>query len=370
MTTYTVGFVGAGDPEVGRNPELAGKEGFAVAYRQAPCYQELDDTELVACADLVPENADAFAEEFDVPTTNVYEDYREMLAEVDIDIVNVSTPAPTHADIVVDCAETDALQAIHCQKPIARTWGECRRMAEVCEKRGIQLTFNHELRFGTPWRRAKDLLEEGAIGDLQRIEVGAGPLYSMGTHALDHCGLLNDEHAAEWVLGQIDCREENVFSSGAHNENQAIAIWKYENGVSGLAATGQGTDLVNAFHRLIGTAGEMEVAPFDDEADLRVRRMDSAGWEIVDCGDGGVGGLRNGYPYMIDAISEVVAALDEDRPSELGAHNALKSTEIIFATYESARRRGRVDLPLTIDDNPLEAMVESGGLSPGPSAEE
>lgn len=49
---------------------------------------------------------------------------------------------------------------------------------------------------------------------------------------------------------------------------------------------------------------------------------------------------------------------------EHGAKNALKSTEIIFACWESARRRGMVELPLDIEDNPLVAMVESGDLKP------
>lgn len=64
------------------------------------------------------------------------------------------------------------------------------------------------------------------------------------------------------------------------------------------------------------------------------------------------------------AIADIVPALKEGRESELCARNALNATELIFACWESARRRGRVDLPLMISDNPLEAMVESGELSP------
>ena len=41
---------------------------------------------------------------------------------------------------------------------------------------------------------------------------------------------------------------------------------------------------------------------------------------------------------------------------------------MIFGAWESARRRGRVEFPLDIEDNPLEAMVESGELTPEPPA--
>lgn len=68
--------------------------------------------------------------------------------------------------------------------------------------------------------------------------------------------------------------------------------------------------------------------------------------------------------YTERAIAEVVGALDAGRPPEISGRSALRSTELIFASWESARRRARVELPLEIEDNPLESMVESGALSP------
>jgi hypothetical protein len=67
--------------------------------------------------------------------------------------------------------------------------------------------------------------------------------------------------------------------------------------------------------------------------------------------------------YTERAIAEVVGALEASRPPEIGGRAALRSTELIFASWESARRRARIDLPLDIDDNPLESMVESGELT-------
>jgi hypothetical protein len=43
------------------------------------------------------------------------------------------------------------------------------------------------------------------------------------------------------------------------------------------------------------------------------------------------------------------------------------ATELIFAIYESVRRRGRVDLPLDAEDNPLEALVDAGEIVPTPA---
>jgi len=49
------------------------------------------------------------------------------------------------------------------------------------------------------------------------------------------------------------------------------------------------------------------------------------------------------------AILDLIDALKSGREPEVSARRALQATELIFATYESSRRRGRIDLPLTTD---------------------
>ena len=98
---------------------------------------------------------------------------------------------------------------------------------------------------------------------------------------------------------------------------------------------------------------------------LRIKRRGSARWENVDCGKEDL----HGPGYIERAIADVVDALETGRESELCARNALNATEIIFAGYESSRRRGRVDLPLTITDHPLVDMFDSGKLYAKPQSE-
>jgi hypothetical protein len=51
--------------------------------------------------------------------------------------------------------------------------------------------------------------------------------------------------------------------------------------------------------------------------------------------------------------------LKTGREPELAGRRALQATELIFATYESSRKRGRVDLPLQIEDSPLLSMLQA-----------
>lgn len=364
--SYRVAVVGTGATDE--------QGGYAMAYRHASGYERLDDCELIACADIVRENAEAFARTFDIDRSNVYEDYETMLAAATPDVVSVCTPPKTHADIVIDCANSGAVEAVHCEKPMAATWRECREMVAACDRRGIQLTFNHQRRFAAPYRNARSLLDDGEIGALQRIEVGGPDLYDYGTHLFDMCGYMTDQTPVEWVIGQVD-RRNPERKYGLSQETQALARWHYESGVDGLASTGE-NGMIRCHLRLVGDEGAIEIG-HHSESPLRVR-VDGSGWEQVETGRDGVwrpqphtldrivgrfpGGpdrLFGDPTYVERAILDVVNALRDGTTPELAAENALQTTEVIFACWESARQGGRVELPLEIDDNPLQDMVEA-----------
>jgi len=354
--TYSVAVIGTG-----ANPEDPDETGFAMAYQHADGYQQHDSAELVACADLVRENADAFADNYDIADQAVYEEYSEMMEATEPDVVSVCVPPAVHAAIVLDIVSAPGLQAIHCEKPMALTWGDSRLMAQEASRRDVNLTFNHQRRFGKPFRQAKELLDAGEIGELERLEVSGENLFDYCTHFIDLANYFNDERLPEWVIGQIDYREEVIWF-GAHNENQAIALWEYENGVTGFAATGTpGDGPINGHNTLIGSEGEIRIGT--EETPLKIRRAGQASWEHVDCGNDDI----HRPNFVTRAIDDVIEALESGEESELCARNALSATEIIFAAWESSRRRGRVDLPLEIEDNPLESMVETGQVNPEPA---
>ncbi len=305
---------------------------------------------------------------------NVFEEYDELLETVEPDIVSLCVPPAAHDTIAIDCIRSGVVEAIHCEKPMADSYGGARMMVQEANRHGVQLTFNHQRRFSDAVRTAKELLDDGEIGDLERIEFAAPVgIFDYGSHSFDLCNYFNDEVAADWALGQIEYSEENILF-GAHNENQAVVLWEYENGVSGLGTSDSADDdgptsAVGCHNRLIGTHGTIELGPSgegdEDLPTLRIRRAGDEEWEPIETEDG-----LHSWEFIDRAIADNVRCLEMDEEPELGAANALNATELIFATWESARRRGRVDLPLTIDDNPLEAMVDSGDLSLAPMTED
>lgn len=348
---YKAAIIGTGP-----SPENRTVDGYAMGYLHANSYQKIEEVELVACADIELENARKFTKSFRIDPELAYDDFSTMIDEVRPDIVSICTPPDTHAGIVKRCAKSGIPRAIHCEKPMATNFGDSKEMTELCKKQEIQLTFNHQRRMGEPFEDAKELLSAGAIGKPRRFQYSWGNFFDLGTHCIDLINYFNGDRKAEWVMTQLDYREENI-QFGAHNENQILALWQYENETYGLASTGKGAGLFPGDILLVGSNGFLDISMYDP---TRVRHINyEEGEEIYNYADSS--GPSDQY-WIDSAIEDVVDSLIEGSESELSARKALLATEIIFAGYHSARERARIDLPLDITDNPLVSMLESGDI--------
>lgn len=349
-----VGFIGTG-----KRPEKPGLEGWGMAYRHADGYAEVNEAKLVACADIAEDNAKAFAVEFGLERT--YTDYREMLDAEDLDIVHICTWPKLHAPISLDCMRAGT-PMVYCEKPMAVTFGQCRELVKTAEETGCRLRYNHQRRFGLPLMKTKDLIQQGAIGELQRMESSGNDMFDQGVNWVDLLNFFNDDHDVEWVIGQADAREVlNAF--GVPVEYQAICHFRYTNGVQALMVTGNHLFESAPPFRLIGSEGMLELGwKLPDAPALRYLRDGEAGWIAVDCGEETVHSpMRN---HLRRTMAHLVANLGSDEVSPLDYHNEYRSMEVLFGFYESVRRRGRVDLPLNIDDSPFQAMLDSGEIGP------
>jgi len=336
----------------GKSTRTAGSKQHGISHCHVQGYQAIDGVKVVACCDIVEDYASAYAELYKLP--KYYLDYKEMVKKEKPGIVSICTWPGLHAEMVIHCAKA-GVRAIHCEKPMAPTFGEARKMKEVCEQTGTQLTFNHQRRFEKQYSTVRNLVNRGVIGKLRRIETECGNLYDWGTHWFDMMNFYNNDVPAEWVLGQIEVSSPGD-AFGVRMENQGISHIRYANGVYGLMLSGPGlTTWAN--HRLLGSDGYIE-------ADMPVVRVRGKGDKelrtITFPKEKNIGA----WTAITWGILDLVHCLKTGREPELSVRKAFAATELIFATYESSRRRGRVDLPLSIDDNPLHAMLDAGEIGP------
>lgn len=312
-------------------------------------YHHCEDVELVSCADIHLAAAQRMAEQYGF--TRVYTDYREMLVKEKPDVVSMALWPGLHAEAVLACVNAPVPpRLINAEKPMAPTFGEAVQMHDACQRAGILLTFSHQRRFGRTFRRAKELIDEGIIGQLIRLEMNCSNLLDWGTHWFDMMLFYNNDLDPDWVLGQIGCAaSEMVF--GAQIETAGISYVKWPNNVTGVLTTGKGTG-ADCEIRVIGSAGMLIV----DHGKVRVLR-EGRNWENAELLLPRISG-DDTTRYIIDAV----ACLREGRESTLCSENALRATQLIFATYESSRKRQRVVLPLKTEGSPLLDMLKSEEL--------
>ncbi|MEX0647994.1 MAG: Gfo/Idh/MocA family oxidoreductase [Balneolaceae bacterium] len=102
-----------------------------------------------------------------------YQDYREMLAQPDIDAVIISTPDHWHALPAIEAAL--AGKDIYMQKPTSLTIEEGRIMSDIIHRTGTVFQIGSQQRSVDPWphfKRACELVRNGRIGDIHTIQVG------------------------------------------------------------------------------------------------------------------------------------------------------------------------------------------------------
>ncbi len=340
MTQYKAGVIGCG---------LRGRA-------HAEGYQATTQVAIAACADPVEAARTSFAEDFAVATA--YADYRAMLESESLDVVSVCTWTGLHREMVTAAAAA-GVKAIHCEKPMAPTWGDAKALYQACADRDVLLTFCHQRRFGAPFVKAKQLFDEGAIGALQRVEGACSNLFDWGTHWFDMFFYYNDEVPAEWVMGQIAVESESAVF-GVPLDTSGLSWIRWQNGVEGLLATG-GAGLQGPRNRLVGSEGIIEIGGAG-RAPLRLLRSGAA-WE--DFADKEIADVVGPGGDTVLSVLDLIDCLTSGAEPRLSARKALQATELIFATYESSRRRGRVWLPLDVDDSALIAMLEQGQVGPG-----
>jgi predicted dehydrogenase len=165
----------------------------------AESLKRLSDAEILAVASPTEEHVRAFAQQHDIP--NCFTDYKKMLEMDEIDMVVLGLPNDLHAQAAVDAAK--AGKHVVCEKPLCMNLKEADLMIETCKKAGVKLMYAEELCFTPKYVRLKQLVDDGALGDIYMVKQsekhdgphspwfwdvqrsGGGVTLDMGCHAFE-----------------------------------------------------------------------------------------------------------------------------------------------------------------------------------------
>ena len=150
------------------------------------------EVRIAACCDTRKENLAAFAKKFSVPAS--YTDYREMLDKEKIDAVTVVTRDEAHCEVAV-AALKKGLHVL-CEKPMATTLVEARRMLRAAQASGKTHMVNFSYRTMPSLERARQMVQEGRLGRIMHVEAS----YLQSWLAADMWGDWREKEAFLWRM--------------------------------------------------------------------------------------------------------------------------------------------------------------------------
>lgn len=195
-----------------------------------------DEIKLVAVADINPEQLK------DAPEgVETYGSIEEMLEKADINTVMISTPNPSHLEMVEKSA--NAGKHIICEKPAAMSVEQFDRMVEVTKKNNVLFTVHQQRRWDKDYRIMKEVYDRKMVGDMYVIksqlygfngnmhdwhvfpEMGGGMLYDWGVHLIDQ------------ILNMVDSKIDSIFADMRNVINEKVddyfnILIKFKNGIT------------------------------------------------------------------------------------------------------------------------------------------
>ncbi|MEK3890055.1 Gfo/Idh/MocA family protein [Bacillus sp. FSL K6-3431] len=161
--------------------------------------------------------------------TTAFTSFQDLLAETDVDVVDICTPTDTHIEFVKLAAEAN--KHIICEKPLALTSVEAEEMIHICKLNNVQLLVGHTLRFFPEYENAKEQIEKGAIGRPGVIRMSRGVPYptkerSWYTDENRSGGLFLDLgiHEFEWIQATFGDVQRVMAKHVKHTEPTGKSI--------------------------------------------------------------------------------------------------------------------------------------------------
>jgi predicted dehydrogenase len=348
-----------------------------IARQHAAVLSTHPATELVAVCDVSREARDALGAAHGVPEAARFAGYRELLDQVAPDVIHICTWPDTHAEITIAAAERGI--HVYCEKPMALDLRECDAMLAACRRAGIALGINHHRRGDSRYLRARQLLADGAIGQVRllRAEHGGGGrrLMAMSTHLYDLYRFLAGDVA--WVSGQVlaggrEATAADIYEiphEGPAAGDEVAVQFAFRSGVYGFH---DGLGHVDV--EVVGTHGRMlfweggaprRPWPFGERRAIWTRHADgefgrtargAPDWQPLDgVSEEELCQPRHAYARSIDRFLRAIEG--EGSPLCTG-EDGRASIEMALAIYASHFSGRRIALPLLAERHPLAALAQ------------
>jgi myo-inositol 2-dehydrogenase/D-chiro-inositol 1-dehydrogenase len=320
-------------------------------------------TEVVAVCSATQAHVEQFAQRHGI--RRWFTDYRRMFEMPELDLVVLGLPNDLHCDATLAAAA--AGKHVVCEKPLCLNLAEAERMIGACRRANVKLMYAEELCFTPKYVRLKQLIDEGAVGQVHLVKQAE-------KHDGPHAGWFWDvERSGGGVTMDMGCHAIEFFRwlLGAKGGKAKVDSVYADMGTYVHADKTRGDDVSTLIFKLGGVtaiAEESWAKPggMDDRAEV----YGSEGVAFADLlrGNAITTFSKRGYGYAVEKsgstqgwsftiyeeawnygfpqeMAHFVSCVRDDRQPLCTGEDGRAVLEAIFAAYESARLGQRVDLP-------------------------
>jgi predicted dehydrogenase len=283
---------------------------------------------------------------YGVPASSIYgyENFDEIRDNKEIDAVYIALPNSMHAEYTIRAAK--AGKHVLCEKPMATSLEDCRRMIEACRTANVKLMIAYRCQYHPSHLKAIELIRRGAVGRVQAIEsafgfnirpgewrlnkkmAGGGPLVDVGIYCLNATRYLTGENPQDIKAYASVIDHDGRFTQVEENDGWTV---KFPSGIVASCSTSYGS-LMNGYFRVHASTGWVYMDGFN-YSDMHLTALLASG-ETID------------QPDPISAPKQFTAEADyfarcvwDNREPKTGGEEGLQDMTAISRIYESAGLR-------------------------------
>ena len=292
-----------------------------------------------------PTKLRAVAGKYGIAGTYAYDEYEACLEEVDA--VYIALPNSMHAEYTIRAARAGG--HVLCEKPMAVTEAECRRMIEACRRNRVKLMIAYRLHFEEINLKAVDLVRRGRIGEPKffnssfamsvrpgnirtKRQLGGGTLYDIGIYCINAARYLFRSELTRVMAISVNSGPGHLREI---DESTAAVLHFSRERVATFISSFNAADI--GAYEIVGTKGHIRVDPAYEYAEglayeltveekttrKRIGRRDQFAAELL---------------YFSDCILK-------DREPEPSGEEGLQDVRVIQALYKSADTGRSVAIP-------------------------
>ncbi len=301
----------------------------------------VDGAKVIAAADVYIEAAEAELKELGVKYT--YKDYKELLANEEVEAVIVASSTDTHAEISIAAAK--AGKDVFCEKPIDKDLDKIKEVLEVVKETGVKFQTGFNRRFDHNFRRVREVVESGKIGDphivrvtsrdpapppVEYVKVSGGIYFDMMIHDFDMVRYLSGSEVVE-VNAVGTCLVDPAIGE-CGDVDTAIVTLKFANGAIG--AIDNSRQAVYGYDQRVEVFGSKGCATASNDKPSTVEvstteepTTDKIPHFFLDRYTGA----------FVDQFTAFVKAVKENLPTPVNDIDGYRAVQIAYAATESQR---------------------------------